>query len=505
MSTVSTIKRSLLAALTGGLLILSFPWPDLGWLAFVALAPLLYVAYEVRPRAAFCYGWLAGAVFFGGICYWVGIYGWLPWLIMAIAIGVFFGLAAAGVSWLAHQLPWGARLVAIPSLWAGLEILRSETGAYSYPFGVIGYSQHAWLPALGLVSLIGVYGLSWFIALANTAIVEAWRARGQRSIVVAAIAVAAIGPAFGAGAWAAAAARETGPGINVAIIQANIPQDQKWLSTQQVSIMSKYERLIRRAARGRPDLIVLPEAALPAYVSTTDPLYLRLAGWARQTRTPILAGVPQLAGEKAYNSAVLFDAAGRRRASYAKMVPVLFGEQIPWRPVSEKLFPAFQTMGDISVGKNQTVFALPVKGKQLLFGVLICSESMYESLARGLADRGVDAMFVLTNDAWFYSSSEAALHAGMTSTRAAETGRPVGQAANTGISLFVRPSGRVSASLGVNRAGVLTGAIQPQVRPTVYARGGWVFPYFWLGLSALLGGGFIIGERLHKDTKGRYN
>jgi apolipoprotein N-acyltransferase len=505
MSLALTVKRSLLAALTGGLLVLSFPWPDLGWLVFAALAPLLYVAYEVKPRAAFGYGWFAGAVFFGGVCYWVGIYGWLPWLIMAIAIGSFFGLAAAAISWLAHRLPWGARLVAIPSLWAGLEILRSETGAYSYPYGVLGYSQHAWTPALGLLSLIGVYGLSWLIAFANTAIIEAWRARGQRAVVVAAITVAAIGLSLGAGAWASAAPRETDPRINVAIIQANIPQDQKWLSSQQDTIMAKYESLIRRAARGRPDLIVLPEAALPAYVSTTDPLYARLAGWARQAQTPILAGVPQLSGEQAYNSAVLFDAAGRRRASYAKMIPVLFGEQIPWRPVSEKLFPTFQTMGDISVGKTQTVFTLPVKGKKVPFGVLICSESMYENLARGLADQGVSAVFVLTNDAWFYSSSETALHAGMTAARAAETGRPIGQAANTGISLFVQPSGGVSAALAVNRAGVLTGVIGPQERPTVYTRGGWVFPYFWLTLSALLAGRFIIGERLHKDTKGRYN
>ena len=54
------------------LLILSFPnsgyWP-LAWLALVPL--LVVIALRPSPRRSFFLGWLTGAVFFYGSCYWL--------------------------------------------------------------------------------------------------------------------------------------------------------------------------------------------------------------------------------------------------------------------------------------------------------------------------------------------------------------------------------------------------------------------------------------------------
>ncbi len=499
-------KRIALAALAGGLLILSFPWARQGWLVYLALLPLLVIIYETRPWQSFFYGWITGAVFFGGLCYWVSLYGVLPWLIMAVGIGAFFGITAAAASWLAARLGPAARLVAVPALWAGLEILRSETGVYSFPFGVLGYSQAGWRPALGLASAAGVYGLSCLIVLVNVAIFEAVRAwrRGDRASlrpVATGLAIAIL--ALAGGAWLAAHVPEGGgPKIKVALVQASVRQDEKWLSTKRDQIMADYESLVRRAARGRPDLIVLPEAALPAYVERGSPLYDELAGWAKDLKTPILAGVPLLQENRAMNTAILFDAGGRSQTVYAKMIPTLFGEQVPWRPVTEFVYPMFRSIGDITAGRTQTIFRLPGQRQMLTFGVLICSESFYQSLARQAVDRGSEALFVITNDAWFYTSSEASLHFDMTAFRAAENGRELAQTANTGISGIFDVSGRPVRTLGLTKKGVTFATVRARDWRTLYGRGGWLLPYALLVVTALLVALNLAGERLHKATKG---
>ncbi len=499
-------KRIVLAALAGGLLILSFPWARQGWLVYLALLPLLVIIYNTRPWQAWLYGWLTGAVFFGGLCYWVSFYGLLPWLIMAVGIGIFFGAAAAGASWLAARLGSAARLLALPALWAGLEILRSETGVYSFPFGVLGYSQAGWQPALGLASFIGVYGISFVIVIVNVALFEAarvWRKEKSPRFSAAAAALSVAILALALGAWSAATVPAgAGPVIKVALVQASVPQDEKWLATKRDQIMTEYKSLVRRAARGHPDVIVLPEAALPAYVEKDSPLYEELVGWAKDVETPILAGVPLLKGNEAMNTAVLFDGRGRFLADYAKMIPTLFGEQVPWRPVTEFIYPMFRSIGDITAGRTQTIFRLPIHREALTFGVLICSESFYQSLARQAVGRGGETLFVITNDAWFRSSSEARLHFDMTAFRAAENGREVTQTGNTGISGHFDASGHPVETLGLGNTGVVFAKVQARTGRTLYGRGGWFFPYALLMVTALLLGLYLAGERLHKATKG---
>src|SRR5947207_4070943 len=53
-------------------LILIFPRFGWTWLAPVALAPLLVAcAREMSWKKRFAYGWIAGAVFWASVCYWI--------------------------------------------------------------------------------------------------------------------------------------------------------------------------------------------------------------------------------------------------------------------------------------------------------------------------------------------------------------------------------------------------------------------------------------------------
>lgn len=497
---MNTAKRILLATLSGGLLVLCFPYPDQGWLAFFALIPYLLVVYETGPAASFLTGWLTGTVFLAGLCYWVGIYGVVPLSCMAIGIGALFGAAGGMISYASstlkriapHRFVWLLRPPVAAAVWTALEIIRSETGVYSFPYGTVGLSQHGFGPAIALAAVFGVYGLSFMVVLINAILVEAWIARleeeNRRAVAAVATAAAVLFLGMASGAWIQTGTLESGgTPYKIAIVQASIPQDEKWLVKEREATMARYERLVKQAALQQPDLIVLPEAALPAYVYASDPLFKELAGWARRTGVPILAGVPLLSGQSSYNTATLFDTNGKKTASYAKNVPALFGEMVPFRPVSERIYPTLKRVGDIRRGEKQTVFTLKPAGKlPLMFGVLICSESLYSRLGRQMGASGAESIFVLTNDAWFLDSNEAALHYDMSEFRAAETGFWVTQAANTGISGFIDSAGKSAKRTKMNEVTVIEETIRAKPGRTFYSLWGWLFPIALIITCALM-------------------
>lgn len=489
---MAVLKNIFLAVLSGGFLVLCFPYPDQGWLVFFALTPLLLITSVEPPGKSFFYGWLAGLVFFGGVCYWVAIYGALPFIIMALFFGLFVAAFSGLASFLAVRLRPVSRVLAIPALWVALEVARSEGGLFSYPFGGLGYALHGLKPALGVASLGGVYFVSYVIVLANAGLAEVVRAVKEKENAKALRFGAAIATGL---AIVAVAGLMTQSGqdrndetrFTVAIVQAGIPQDEKWLVSKRAEIMDSYEKLIRRAARGSPDLIVLPEAALPAYVSDSSPLVRRLAGWARETDTLILAGVPLIEDEKALNTATLYDGHGRQIGRYAKMIPALFGEYVPWRPLSEAVYPRLAEIGDITPGRHQTVFSADLEDAAAVdFGTLICSESLYARLMNGLAEKNAAAVFVLTNDAWFYSTAEAEQHFNMTKIRAAETGKPIVQAANTGISGFINSRGETAGTIRLNRVGTIQNTVTGNRGRTIYTRFGRFLPIIIVLVTTIL-------------------
>jgi hypothetical protein len=144
-------RTALLAALASGIaLALAFPSADRGWLAFIALTPLLRALPSAPPAAAFRLGWLAGGAFHAILLYWIlGVmtrYGGLslPLGVMVLTLLVaylasYVGLFAALVS--ASTRRWGpAAVLLAPVFWVGLELVRSRilTG---FPWGLVGYSQ----------------------------------------------------------------------------------------------------------------------------------------------------------------------------------------------------------------------------------------------------------------------------------------------------------------------------------------------------------------------------
>src|SRR5216683_3980110 len=207
------IERSawLLAVLSAILQVVIFPLPNLYWLTWIAVAPLLIAILRARrpdtlqlegaakllparPGQGFLLGSITGIIWYCGNCYWIystmkqygGInaFGAASLLFLfALYLGVYHGLFGVIISWLARGES-GLRnaLVLSPFVWVTVELARTRiTG---FPWDLLGVTQVDNIPLARISTVTGVYGLSFEIMVVNTALAAAFviRAeRGQRS------------------------------------------------------------------------------------------------------------------------------------------------------------------------------------------------------------------------------------------------------------------------------------------------------------------------------------
>ena len=80
------------------------------------------------------------------------------------------------------------------------------------------------------------------------------------------------------------------------------------------------------------------------------------------------------------------------------------------------------------------------------FGVVICYEVIFPDLVRHFAANGAEFLVTITNDAWFGDSSAPAQHFSMVVFRSVENHLAFARSANTGISGFIDPFGRIIAA-----------------------------------------------------------
>ncbi|MBO0833477.1 MAG: apolipoprotein N-acyltransferase, partial [Actinobacteria bacterium] len=184
----------------------------------------------------------------------------------------------------------------------------------------------------------------------------------------------------------------------------------------------------------------------------------------------------------------LISAAGVQ-GRYVKTRLVPFGEYIPFRSVLgwlTKISRAAPSNVQPGTGAHVLNAVLP-DGRRLTFGVLICFESSFPDMARVDTDRGAQVIIYQTEDATFQNSWAPAQHAALSAVRAAETGRPVVQAALTGDSAGFDARGRNLAWAGTSFRGTLLVrlALPPPSARTIYDRLGDYVPWTAVGIAVL--------------------
>ncbi len=490
-----------LALLSGLLLSLSFPKFGHAFFAWVALAPLLIALFRAPGGwAAARLGYVTGASAAVGILYWTSLvvvqYGGLSlplgigvMLLLCLAVAVFPALFAWSTARACRVLGTRGLLVA-PFVWVGTEILRAYT-FFRFPWCLLGYSQHEQLPVIQIASVTGVYGVSFVVALASSVLafvaVEASRT-ARRTALSALAGVLALVTGTGLVALGRPVA-ESGR-VRAALVQASITQLDKWDPGKELENLEVHLRLSREAAAQGATFLVWPESAVPFYFDHSPPIAEKLRGFTRETQTTLLFGnddvldrppdPPQL-----WVGAKMLGPDGTLLYRYHKNRLVPFGEYVPMKPVLTLggRFAArlVRNVADFVPGHEATTGTVDGHG----VGTSICYEAIFPDFVRQFSRNGAELLVNVTNDGWYGTTSAPYQHFSMAAFRAVENRKWLLRAANTGISAFVDPRGRVVARTGLFEKRALPGDAIFVPGLTFYARFGDVFGWTCLALAAL--------------------
>ncbi len=433
-------------------------------------------------------GLATGAVYFSGTLYWLvqtmTTFGGLatPLAVLAAALLVaYLALFPAAFAAIQARLArsFGTRAILLaPATWVATEMGRTYIWD-GFPWELLGYSQVSVLPVAQLASTVGVYGVSFFVAIVSAGCVYVTlETRPARWRVAAAIVVIVAG----VGLWGATRLRahpltQAGTPIRVGVLQGNIPQDQKWDSNLRDPITRRYIDMTREAIGRGAQLVLWPESSTPFNYEEEPGLAEPVRRLAREARVTLLIGSDQIehlgpvvAGKppqaRYFNAAFLVRPDGVTAAVYRKIHLVPFGEYVPLKKLLFFVGPIVEAVSDYSPGTDTTL--LPVGGHMI--STAICYEVIYAALIRSFVAEGSELLTTITNDAWYGWSSAAYQHWDQASMRAIEEGRYLARAANTGISGFVDPYGHVLQRSGMFEAAVMVEDLRFITARTVYSR-----------------------------------
>ncbi len=437
----------LLATASAVLLRLAYPPFDVWACAWFALVPLFAAVNGQKERGAFLAAFLAGSLFFGLTLYWV-VHVTIPGtVVLSLYCGLYIGLFGVAFRFARARFGWAGRCVGAASFWVCLEYLRAHVMT-GFPWALLAHTQTSYPGAIQIADTIGAYGVSFLLVFVNTAIFEELTARGlskalrlRRAGVVAAVVAAWLGY----GAWRLDQDPRLASPLKVALVQADIAQEIKWVSRFSESIFDKYVLLTEIVElRDDPDVIIWPETSFPDYLEAgvnDAPLsYL-----ARKIGRPLFVGAIRLDGFDYFNSALLYVPSGRLAGLYDKLHLVPFGEYLPGRkqlPFLANLVP----IEDFTPGRAHTIFSLwGERCPAIKAAVLICFEDIFPELAAAFVREGADFLINMTNDGWFKDTASPYQHFQASVFRAVENRVYVVRAANTGISCIIDDAGRLVA------------------------------------------------------------
>ena len=502
--------------LTGILHPLSFPPFNLGWLAWLILVPLQIILHDLPPKRALWYGWLAGTLAFAGTVTWVITamhqFGQVPivvsallMLLLATYLGLYMGFYSWGYARIQQAYP-NLLWLGAPALWVALEFVR--TYAFSgLPWALLGYSQYQWLPVIQFADVTGVYGVSFLVVMGNVALTSlfVWIFAKRRvpsmpmpwaSTTSFACALSLI---LVYGSWRVhqqASLDASATKLSIGLVQANIDQAIKWNEAYRDDTLQRYATLSQQAGKNT-DLLIWPEAATP-FLFEQEPAYQgKILEIAKDTHSPLLFGSPTLRFHQdgrpfLYNSVFLLTPEGTVSARYDKRHLVPFGEYIPLRSILFFLDKLVVGIGDFQSGQGPMTMQIPASSttegsKGPRFGVAICFEVIFPDLVRRMAQEGANFLVTVTNDAWFGDSAAPYQHFGMVVFRAVENHLAFARAANTGISGFIEPDGRIVTQTTIFSEQAVTGSLPLRsFSPTFYTEFGDVFSWGCVIIAGVL-------------------
>ena len=498
------MRRTVLAAVAGGVAIsLCQPGHGLWPLAFVCLVPLLGAIEGQSLGRRLLVGWLAGSVA-------AAIVTGRP---VSVALGAYFELsrpaallAAAGVTQLFGALPFavftalcgslaaaqrGVVVLRVGVAWAAGELVRGVLFG-GLPWGHLAYGVLAFPALLQGASLMGVLGVSAWLAAINAALARLGRPDAANA------AAWAVGLSLLLLVGGAATAPEPGgPGTvhaapqpgstHVRLVQPGVASGGSVVR----GAVRDIARLVELSASDPPvDLAIWPENAVSALLPYNAQLLESAAAPPLAWTHRLLLGAPTVdptRPSRLRNTVLLLDERLEPLASYDKLLLFPFSERMPW-PFSL----LFATR--LEVGPGSTLVTLSLD-EAVKLGPLICYEVLFATHARALVAAGASVLVNLSNDSWFGTTRALDQHLAAAILRAVETRRPVLRSTSTGVTAAIDARGETVARLAAQEPG----AVDVWVRPgTGYS------PYMRVGDGPLWAAvALVLGATLREEVRRR--
>jgi apolipoprotein N-acyltransferase len=499
-------RRVLLLSLAGAAtMFLVQPPADLWMLAWIAPIPWLMLVQP--PTIAARHPWRAMAV--GGFCHWLAAIHWLRlphpatsigWVALSAYLAAYLPAFVWTARRLTHHWRWPLPLAAAVA-WMACEQARGWLLG-GFTLGAIGHTQWRWTTLIQCADCLGAVGVSGVVLAVAAAILQASCPFRLRTACTAAIVAAAVlGGALAYGWWRIAGEpRPDGRPLDVLLVQGSIDTELKHDPAAAEQVVRHYDGLTVAAladgqadpqAGPRPELVVWPETmwrwglleidpaeTLPAEIvdeaigpradddGTDDERQAEcrralererldaVGAFARRYGTHWLVGIdkqvvtPRVpAGAQNFNCGLFLDAAGRPLGCYEKMHPVLFGEYVPLAERFPWLYRLTPLPAGLTAGRSPV--AVTIGGFRVAAN--ICYETTLPESVRSLVreltrrEERPDVLVNLTNDGWFWGSSELDMHLASGIFRAVEVRTPIVIAANTGFSAWIDGTGRLLA------------------------------------------------------------
>ncbi|RYF81464.1 MAG: apolipoprotein N-acyltransferase [Comamonadaceae bacterium] len=456
------------------------------WLQWLSLAAFVFLLDGLRAQGASwlragLHGWLFATAWLVGSFWWLFIsmntYGGLPAPLAGLAVfalagalSLYYALAAAVFVRRSPDQPVRAALF-FASLWTLAELVRGSwfTG---FPWGAGGYA-HLDGALAGYAPWVGVYGVgavsAWLIAVLALAPRRNRGSWGQHfAPAVATVACLALLPLAGQ-AWLNRDGAQGSAGtLRVALLQGNIPQDEKFIPGSGVATALRwYGEQLRDATA---PLVVTPETAVPLLPRQLPPGYLDAIAQRYSTGTQAaLISLPYEEQRGIYSNTVLAFAPGLAQPyRYDKHHLVPFGEFIP---------PGFRwfidmmniPLGDFQRGAlDQPRFDW--RGQRIAPN--ICYEDLFgDEIGASFSEaaRAPTMLLNVSNIAWFGNTVAIDQHLGISRMRALEFQRPMLRATNTGATVVIDHRGRVTHELPRHTRGVLEADVEGRTGITPFA------------------------------------
>jgi len=465
--------HALLALLIGALLTLCLPPYDLWIVGFICF-PLLFEILHRSPLKGIYTGFLFGFGYFCVGLIWIGNallvddnpYRW-AYPIAITGLPLILSIYPALACFIAKRFCNNSRLqlfIGLVGFYALSELLRGHlfTG---FPWNLTGYVWSGDDFASILVSQTAAIGGIYFTSLLSAA----WflspvllRFKNKPQIITFMLCMVSVIAALIYGALRLQdAGAATTANYNVKIVQPNISQADKWNPHKQ---WSNLDTLLALSQPENPQeshtktVIIWPETAISDYFLIRSKVrpYISAALSAYDDVTLVTGHlrVMDTQGHKTrsyYNSLSVFEQNMETATHYDKTRLVPFGEYIPF----QKYIP-IPTVTSFSGFKKGTGNHLINLGNDIQASGLVCYEIIFPNLIPKAQIQQSSVIINVTNDAWYGDSAGPHQHLAHAKFRAIETGKPIIRSANTGITAFTDPYGRITQKIPLNKKSNLT-------------------------------------------------